>query len=1216
MKKFLVVFLTLAMILPIFSIIAPLSVSAATESFDTTDSGFKITGNGDKWADYYYESDKLLEEIPHTFEMWVKPINAKNNGVVIGNYLYATGYQGCINLYVFRNGYPRVCWNDAAGNEYIVDFTKGQMPIGEWSHVTIVFDDANQAIHYYLNGVLKESNTSKYHPLTESMINSHPFSLGGDWGRLSTRYFRGSLGDVSFYADVRTAAEIAADYANGTDLTDENLILHYDLSSADSSSPIIYDKSGNGYHQYRGQMWLTEAEMEALRGDTSDRAYSMVVVGDTQNLVTLDVTNGTNDIGKLYDWIVDNTESKNVQYVIGVGDITNDNLKAQWDKVAPAIKQMDGVVEYSLVRGNHDLRNNEAAMFEYYFGSHSPYTDQFDNHGGYYKAGSLANTYRVKTIGNTDYLFLNLDYIPSDDVLSWACSVVEKYPQHKVIISTHAYVYNDDTRYDYKDLVYADGDASQFDHNWSQVNEGDNIWTKLASRYENVQMVLCGHVFSDHIRVTQDIGLNGNTVTQMMINGQEIDKGTGGAGLVAILYFDESGENIDVEYYSTVMDRYFRSNDQFSLCLNQELEADAGWDGEELLPPEGFGTEEDPYIVRSASNLLWMSKAVGIGYAQDGVVNNPFAGKYFKQVCDIDLNGHDLPCIGYNFKSSSQMHVFGGTYDGGGYSIKNGTIYNPGTNHSQNGYWATGLFGAIYGADIRNIVMDNITINEYTSFGMIVGAAFSPDDATADFNVIENCTVKASCTIKSEKAAHTRLSSAEHWNHGFLSRVGAIVGLGTNVTINNCVNEADILATGNHSVVGGILGLAGPNVTVSNCSNSGDIHVDFTASGNRFATIPHANGGIVGAISGKSHGAFAAVEGMNILISDCTNSGSFELSGTATGPVYYGGILGVSTDLKADSSYVIECCTNSNQTVTLDSQADTVVSVAGIVGYAYHAADATSVSTLKLDDCASATLSASSLNLTSAYAPTNEYVSAVVNSGVTAPLTVLSHNWGDIQKHDAAQHKRACSCGCGETKYSAHNWGMGVVTLQPTHTAKGTMTYTCVGCGEVKTEEIATTTLHDGFGAWVDNGNETHTRTCSCGLSVTHACEDNKEGACLVCAVEPPHEHEAKATWTTDETNHWHECTGCEDELDKAAHADSDGNGKCDVCDYQMVTVTPDGSNTSDNPNTTDDPQEPDDSKDGLGTGAVIGIVSGSVVAVGIGGFALWWFVLKKKKLG
>ena len=48
------------------------------------------------------------------------------------------------------------------------------------------------------------------------------------------------------------------------------------------------------------------------------------------------------------------------------------------------------------------------------------------------------------------------------------------------------------------------------------------------------------------------------------------------------------------------------------------------------------------------------------------------------------------------------------------------------------------------------------------------------------------------------------------------------------------------------------------------------------------------------------------------------------------------------------------------------------------------------------------------------------------------------------------------------------------------------------------------------------------------------------------------HEHTAGDKWESDATNHWHVCTGedCTEALDKAAHADEDAYGKCDVCDY------------------------------------------------------------------
>ena len=116
------------------------------------------------------------------------------------------------------------------------------------------------------------------------------------------------------------------------------------------------------------------------------------------------------------------------------------------------------------------------------------------------------------------------------------------------------------------------------------------------------------------------------------------------------------------------------------------------------------------------------------------------------------------------------------------------------------------------------------------------------------------------------------------------------------------------------------------------------------------------------------------------------------------------------------------------------------------------------------------------------------------------------------------------------------------------------------------------------------------------------------------------HVHSHGSEWKTDANEHWNECE-CGDKANKATHTDSNNDGKCDTCEYQMSTIpdnpdnpddTPDNpNNTPDNPNNT--PDDPTDDKDGLGTGAIVGIVIGSVAVVGVSGFTLFWFVIKKK---
>ena len=121
---------------------------------------------------------------------------------------------------------------------------------------------------------------------------------------------------------------------------------------------------------------------------------------------------------------------------------------------------------------------------------------------------------------------------------------------------------------------------------------------------------------------------------------------------------------------------------------------------------------------------------------------------------------------------------------------------------------------------------------------------------------------------------------------------------------------------------------------------------------------------------------------------------------------------------------------------------------------------------------------------------------------------------------------------------------------------------------------------------------------------------------CLLIRVEYklPVLHVDEGEWHYDATHHWGECS-CGEKLDIEAHEFNDSTGKCDMCGCDKPAQTPGGTDTPDGTNTpggTDTPDDPDD-KDGLGAGAIIGIVLGSLAVLGGGGFALYWFVLRKK---
>ena len=65
---------------------------------------------------------------------------------------------------------------------------------------------------------------------------------------------------------------------------------------------------------------------------------------------------------------------------------------------------------------------------------------------------------------------------------------------------------------------------------------------------------------------------------------------------------------------------------------------------------------------------------------------------------------------------------------------------------------------------------------------------------------------------------------------------------------------------------------------------------------------------------------------------------------------------------------------------------------------------------------------------------------------------VHTHTYGDWEYVDEIYHQKSCEC--GDVVTEAHKWDEGVVTVEPTTTSTGVMTYTCNACGESKTEEI------------------------------------------------------------------------------------------------------------------------------------------------------------------
>lgn len=103
---------------------------------------------------------------------------------------------------------------------------------------------------------------------------------------------------------------------------------------------------------------------------------------------------------------------------------------------------------------------------------------------------------------------------------------------------------------------------------------------------------------------------------------------------------------------------------------------------------------------------------------------------------------------------------------------------------------------------------------------------------------------------------------------------------------------------------------------------------------------------------------------------------------------------------------------------------------------------------------------------------------------------------------------------------------------------------------------------HEFGPAWKYD-NYTHWLECSCTHRIDSAShvDTNGDGKCDTCGyvlpVAPPsHTHEYSANWSYDAYTHWRECSCKESRADIGEHADTNGDGKCDVCGYVMP-ITP-----------------------------------------------------------
>ncbi len=275
-------------------------------------------------------------------------------------------------------------------------------------------------------------------------------------------------------------------------------------------------------------------------------------------------------------WIAEQKAARNISCVLHLGDVTNTSAPAEWEVAQRSMRQLDSIVPYFMVPGNHDYgeggktQNRETLFSEYFPVSHYRGQPTF---GGTYDRESdrLENAYYRFTANGRKFLVLALEFGPRKDVVRWANGVVEKHRNHEVILITHAYMYYDDTRYDVK--TYGTNQKWNPHHypvakvTNDDVTDGTELWNDLVSRHENFVLTLNGHVLGDGLgRLTSQTPA-GRDVHQHLVNFQMRPKG--GDGWLRLIEFKADGTSAQTYDYSPSLNKRNESpQNQFAFQLS------------------------------------------------------------------------------------------------------------------------------------------------------------------------------------------------------------------------------------------------------------------------------------------------------------------------------------------------------------------------------------------------------------------------------------------------------------------------------------------------------------------------------------------------------------------------------------------------------------------------------------------------------------------------
>jgi len=262
------------------------------------------------------------------------------------------------------------------------------------------------------------------------------------------------------------------------------------------------------------------------------------------------------------NWIANHAGE--IDFVLQQGDLTQNNNNKEWAIIKNAFTRLNNKVPYVLAAGNHDMGSKDGKFADVrnstLFNTYFPVAQMSKLNGfaGLAEDGKMDNAFYIFKKGKIKWLVITLEFGPRNSILTWAGSIIEKHPDHTVIINTHCYMYSDSTRQGAGDNWRPQAYGVGKDKGESAVNDGEQIWEKLVKKYPNTRFVFSGHVLNSGVGTLISVNNAGNYVYQMLANYQEGVKGSvkGGNGWLRILDMDFKKKTLKVSTYSPFINQF------------------------------------------------------------------------------------------------------------------------------------------------------------------------------------------------------------------------------------------------------------------------------------------------------------------------------------------------------------------------------------------------------------------------------------------------------------------------------------------------------------------------------------------------------------------------------------------------------------------------------------------------------------------------------------